>query len=187
MSEPPPRPPAAGVPDETPSALFAALYEELRRIAQRELRRSGGLTLSATTLLHEAYLRMQQQSDAAFPRQQLFLAYAARVMRNLVIDFARRGQAQKRGSAYEITNLPTAVPEQIADAGELERVAAAIDALGEIDPGLAELVNLKFFCGMTFVEIAAIREVSERTVQRDWDKARVLLHRALDGRDLLPP
>ena len=188
LSELPPGIPASGgVPEDTPSALFAALYQELRQIAQRELRRSGGLTLSATTLLHEAYLKMQQQADAAFPRQQLFLGYASRVMRNLVIDFARRGQAQKRGAAYEITNLPTVVPEEVADAAELERVAAAIEALGEIDPGLAELVNFKFFCGMTFVEIAAIRAVSERTVQRDWDKARVLLHRALDGRDLLSP
>jgi hypothetical protein len=89
--------------------LFAALYEELRHIARRELRRSGGLTLSATTLLHEAYLKVQRQTNTAFPDQTQFLGYAARVMRNLVIDYARHGQAQKRGGAFEITSLPTLV------------------------------------------------------------------------------
>ncbi|HEY6482220.1 MAG TPA: ECF-type sigma factor [Steroidobacteraceae bacterium] len=187
MSELPPHagPTCDASQDEAHGMLFATLYQELRQIARRELRRGDHLTLSATTLLHEAYLKVQQRADAAFPHHGLFLAYAARVMRNLVIDFARRGQAQKRGAAFEITRLPTVVPEQIADAAELERVAAAIDALGELDPELAQLVNLKFFCGMTFVEIARLRGVSARTVQRDWDKARLLLQRALLGRELL--
>lgn len=173
--------------EQTSGALFASLYEELRRLAQRELRRSGGLSLSATTLLHEAYLKVEQQSQAEFPTQGQFLGYAARVMRNLVIDYARHGQAQKRGGAFHITSLPTVVPELVADAAELERVGSAIDRLEEIDPGLAQLVNLKFFCGMTFAEIATLRGVSERTVQRDWDKSRVLLQRALESRDLLSP
>jgi RNA polymerase sigma factor (TIGR02999 family) len=172
---------------DTHSAQFAALYEELHRIADRELRRSGGMVVSATTLLHEAYFRVQQQSGTAFSDRRQFLAYAARVMRNLIIDFARRNLAQKRGGGFEITQLPMAVPEQAADAAELERVSVAIDALEAIDPELAQLVNLRFFCGLTFVEIAAVRGVSKRTVQRDWDKARVLLQRALQGRDLLNP
>ena len=169
------------------SEQFAALYGELRQLAHRELRRNGGVSISATTLLHEAYFKVQHLPQSAFADQRGFLGYAARVMRNLVIDFARRHQAQKRGGAFEITTLPTVVPEQAADAAELERVGAAIDALEELDPGLAQLVNLKFFCGMTFAQIAAIREVSERTVQRDWEKARLLLQRALEGRDLLTP
>jgi RNA polymerase sigma factor (TIGR02999 family) len=173
-------------PDDTSGTLFAALYQELRHIAQRELRRSAGLSLSATTLLHEAYLKVQQHSKVEFSQQSQFLGYASRVMRNLVIDYARHGQAQKRGGAFEITSLPTVVPEQVADAAELERIAWAIDALQEIDDELAQLVNLKFFCGMTFAEIAGMRGVSERTVQRDWDKSRVLLKRALEGKDLLP-
>jgi len=172
---------------DTHSAQFAALYEELHRIADRELRRSGGMVVSATTLLHEAYFRVQQQSGTAFSDRRQFLAYAARVMRNLIIDFARRNLAQKRGGGFEITQLPMAVSEQAADAAELERVGVAIDALEAIDPELAQLVNLRFFCGLTFVEIAAVRGVSKRTVQRDWDKARVLLQRALQGRDLLDP
>jgi RNA polymerase sigma factor (TIGR02999 family) len=176
----------SGAGDGGESALFAQLYEELRQIAQRELRRGDGLTLSATTLLHEAYFKVQQRAGIAFSDRPHFLAYASRVMRNLVIDFARRRQAQKRGGAFEITSLPTVVPELVADAAELERLGAAIDTLSMLDPTLAELVNLKFFCGFSFVEIAATRGVSERTVQREWEKARILLQRALEGRDLLP-
>lgn len=180
MSDPPPS-------DEMHGELFASLYAELRNIAHRELKRGGGgLALSATTLLHEAYFKVQERKDANFPDRNRFLAYASRVMRNLVIDFARRRLAQKRGGAFEITSLPTEVPEQVVDVVELERLGGAIDTLEALDPKLAELVNLKFFCGLSFAEVAATRDVSERTVQRDWEKARVLLQRALEGRELLP-
>jgi RNA polymerase sigma factor (TIGR02999 family) len=168
------------------SGLFASLYSELRRIAQREIKRRSGVSLSATTLLHEAYFKMKQRSDASFPDEPRFLAYAARAMRTLVIDYARSQQAQKRGGAYEITQLPTEIPEQHAKAGELERLSAAIDSLAVHDPALAQLVDLKFFCGYSLAEIAAIRGVSERKAQRDWDKARVLLKSALEGGTLLP-
>lgn len=147
--------------------------------------RSGGLNLSATTILHETYFRLQQREGAAFPDQARFLAYAARAMRSLVIDYARNRQAQKRGGGFEITSLPTELPEQVADVVELERMAAAIDALAQLDPALAQLVDLKFFCGYSLIEIAAMRDVSERTAQRDWDKARILLKRALEGREML--
>jgi RNA polymerase sigma factor (TIGR02999 family) len=166
--------------------LFAQLYAELRQIARRELRRSAGLAISPTTLLHETYLKVQQRHGVAFPDRPRFLAYAARAMRNLVIDYARSRQAQKRGGGVEITSLPTELPEQVADVAELERLGAAIDTLAELDPMLAQLVDLKFFCGYSLIDIASMRGVSERTVQRDWDKARVLLKRALEGHDLLP-
>jgi len=172
--------------DPPQDALFASLYDELRQIAQREVRRGAGLTLSATTLLHETYFKVQQREDLAFPDHARFLAYASRAMRSLVIDYARRRQAQKRGGAFEITRLPTEIPEQVTEAVELERLGAAIDTLAELDPGLAQLVDLKFFCGYSLVEIASMRGVSERTAQRDWEKARLLLQRALDGRELLP-
>lgn len=188
LSEPPPDPsvPQANSDDpETQGALFAALYQELRQIAQRELRRSVGLTLSATTLLHETYFKLQQREDMAFPDRARFLAYAARAMRTLVIDFARNRQAQKRGGAFEITSLPTELPEVVTEVAELERLGAAIDTLAQLDPALAQLVDLKFFCGYSLIEIAAMRGVSERTAQRDWDKARILLKRTLEGRDML--
>ena len=175
-----------GAAEASGDVLFARLYAELRQIARRELRRSAGLALSPTTLLHETYLKVQQRQDVAFPDQPRFLAYAARAMRNLVIDYARNRQAQKRGGGLEITALPTELPEQVADAAELERLGAAIDTLAELDPVLAQLVDLKFFCGYSLIEIASMRGVSERTAQRDWEKARVLLKRALEGHDLLP-
>jgi RNA polymerase sigma factor (TIGR02999 family) len=171
---------------EEQSALFASLYSQLRRIAQRELKRQAGVSLSATTLLHEAYFKMKQRSDAAFPDEPRFLAYAARAMRTLVIDYARSRQAQKRGGAFEITRLPTEVPEQFTEAADLERLGAAIDALAVHDSALAQLVDLKFFCGYSLVEIAAMRGISERSAQRDWDKARMLLKRALEEGSILP-
>ena len=168
------------------SALFASLYDQLRRIARRELRRRSGVTLSATTLLHEVYFKMKQRSDSAFPDEPHFLAYAARAMRTLVIDYARSRQAEKRGGAFHITRLPTQLPEQLAEATDLERIGTAIDALAEHDSALAQLVDLKFFCGYSLVEIAAMRGISERTAQRDWDKARMLLRRALEDGSILP-
>jgi RNA polymerase sigma factor (TIGR02999 family) len=189
LSEPPRNistPHAEGGDTQAQDALFACLYDELRQLAQRELRRGAGASLSATTLLHETYFKMQQRAGITFPDESRFLAYAARAMRSLVIDFARNRQAQKRGGAFEITSLPTELPEQVTDAAEIERLGAAIDTLAELDPALAQLVDLKFFCGHSLIEIASMRGVSERTAQRDWEKARVLLKRALEGRNLLP-
>jgi RNA polymerase sigma factor (TIGR02999 family) len=178
--------PQAGSSQEQ-SALFASLYAQLRRIAQRELRRrSGGLSLSATTLLHEAYFKMKQRSDAVFPDESHFLAYASRAMRTLVIDYARSRQAEKRGGAFHITRLPTEVPEALTEAADLERLGTAIDALAVHDTALAQLVDLKFFCGYSLIEIAAMRGISERTAQRDWDKARMLLKSALEDGSILP-
>jgi RNA polymerase sigma factor (TIGR02999 family) len=160
--------------------LFTALYDELRRIAKRELRRRGAaLTLGATTLLHEAYLNISDRESLAFEDESRFLAYACRAMRGLVIDYARARQAQKRGGAFEITSLPTELPDAVLDHNELEKIGEAVDALSEVDPGLAQVVDLKFFCGYSFVDIAAMRNVSERTVQRDWEKARIFLHRTM--------
>ena len=167
-------------------ALFASLYSELRQIARRELRRNGGIgALSPTTILHEAYLKLGQRESAVPASEGEFLAYASRVMRNLVIDLIRHRAAIKRGGGFEITSLEGASPEASANADELQALSAAIDALSALDPALAELVDLKFFCGFSFVELAALRSVSERTLQREWEKARILLRAALEGQDLL--
>jgi RNA polymerase sigma factor (TIGR02999 family) len=157
--------------------LFVTLYAELRAMAQRELRRNAsGFTLSPTTLLHEAYLDISARRNLAFPDRARFMAYAARAMRGLVIDYARTRQAKKRGGGFEMTALPTDVPERLADDAELQRISDALDALAAVDQQLAEVVDLKFFCGFSFAEIAAMRGISERTVQRDWEKARIYLH-----------
>jgi RNA polymerase sigma factor (TIGR02999 family) len=167
-------------------ALFAALYSELHRLARRELGRQGvPLGLSATTLLHQAYLDMAEREGPAFPDRARFMGYAARVMRGLIIDHARNRQAQKRGGLFEITSLTTDVQESPVDYLELKRIGEALDQLGKTEPSLAEIVDLKFFCGFAFSEIAAMRAVSERTVQRNWEKARIYLHRNLREDTLL--
>lgn len=165
-----------------PDQLFAMLYHELHRLAEHHLRRGGNFTLSTTTLLHEAYLDIAARDAVSFPDRARFLGYASRAMRGLVIDYVRRARALKRGGgAFEITLDGDAIapPEPGAGAEELERLSGAIDELAGIEPMLAELVDLHFFCGYTFREIAELRGVSERTVQRDWQKARLLLHDAL--------
>ena len=160
-------------------ALFAALYAELHRIARRELARGSKITLSATTLLHDAYLEMAGRGGTSFPDRPRFMAYAARVMRGLIVDHARRRQASKRGGKFHITALSTDVIDQLVDEGELTRISDALDSLAAVDASLAEVVDLKFFCGFSFVEIAAMRGVSERTVQRQWEKARLYLYDSL--------
>jgi RNA polymerase sigma factor (TIGR02999 family) len=160
-------------------ALFSALYSELHRMAKRELaRRGSGVTLSVTTLLHEAYLDMASR-ESVFPDQNRFMGYAARVMRGLIIDHARNRQAQKRGGLFEITSLNNSEVAEVVDEGELTRISEALDKLAKVDAELAELVDLKFFCGFSFAEVAAMRNLSERTVQRKWEKARIYLHREL--------
>jgi RNA polymerase sigma factor (TIGR02999 family) len=166
--------------------LFALLYGELHRLAERHLRRGGdGLTLGATTLVHEAWLSMAS-AGAEFPDQARFFGYASRAMRGLMIDFARRRRARKRGRDVEITLVDDAAPAPDDDAsGELEALGDALDELGEVDGSLAELVDLHFFCGFSFAEIAGFRGVSERTVQRGWQKARMLLRQTM--KDDAPP
>ena len=161
-------------------ALFTALYAELHRMARRELaRHDPTMTLGATTLLHEAYLDMAGRSGASFPDRARFMGYAARVMRGLIIDHARARRAQKRGGLFELTAIDTQVGENRVDERELGRIGEALDDLAASDAGLAELVDLKFFCGFSFREIAGMRGVSERTVQRGWEKARIYLYRSV--------
>jgi RNA polymerase sigma factor (TIGR02999 family) len=166
---------------EARGALFSALYDDLHRLAQAHVRRSvGPLTLGATTLLHEAYLAISRSAGAVFPDRNRFLGYASRAMRGLVINYVRDRSVEKRGGDLTFVPLDESRDAGAARADELEALGTALDDLAQVQPDLAELVDLKFFCGFSFAEIAAMRGVSERTVQRDWAKARLLLHRALE-------
>ena len=157
--------------------LFATLYAELHRLASRQLARSAGdLTLGTTTLLHEAYLNMSRREGASFPDRARFMGYAARVMRGLVIDHVRNRKAQKRGGQVEKEPLAGDIAAAGEDGEKLARIGAALDELATVDASLAQVVDLKFFCGFSFVEISAMQGVSERTVQRQWEKARIVLH-----------
>jgi RNA polymerase sigma factor (TIGR02999 family) len=162
-------------------AVFAALYDELHRMARRELsKRGGGVTLGATTLLHDAYLNIAQREGVTFPDRNRYMGYASRVMRGLIIDYARNRQAQKRGGQFEITSISTDVADPMTDADELKRISDVLDELATVDERLVRVVDLKFFCGYSFVEIGEMMGVSERTVQRDWEKARLFLYRRLN-------
>lgn len=165
--------------------LFTRLYSELHGLARRELARVGGAraVLGVSSLLHEAFVAMRGVDGAEFPDRARFMAYAARVMRSLIIDHARRRNAQKRGTQFELTTLePDRVSDgstQAVDLQQLEELGKALEELASIDPALAEIVDLKYFCGVSFKEIAAISDVSERTLQRRWDKARLILNHTL--------
>lgn len=161
-------------------ALFTTLYTQLHSLARRELaRRIAPVNLSVTTLLHEAYIDMSSRRGASFPDQARFIGYAARVMRGLIIDHARSRSAMKRGGEFEITSLITDLGQNCVGAKELSDIGDALDELAEVEPELAEVVELKFFCGCSFAEIASLQHLSERTVQRKWEKARIYLRNVL--------
>lgn len=182
MDSKPPSPrfgPAEGA-SVAPEQLFAALYHELHAVAERRLRGLPfGATLSTTTLLHEAYLSLADNDKVRFPDKAHFLSYASRAMRGLIIDYVRRRSANKRGGEFQLIPLADVDVAERPDADALRDLGLALDELATHDAGLAELVDLHFFCGLSFGEIAAMRAVSERTVQRDWRKARVILHHQL--------
>src|SRR5262245_13261231 len=159
-------------------ALFDVLYAELRRLAARELSRQNAppVSVSATTLLHEAYLSMASAHGPTFPDRSRFMAYAARVMRGLIIDHARRRRAPKRRGQLHLTSIDAEAEECVIDDAELTRIGDALDELATMNRALAEIVDLKFFCGFSFAEIAAIQHISERSAQRMWEKARIYLY-----------
>jgi RNA polymerase sigma factor (TIGR02999 family) len=161
--------------------MFAALYDDLHRVAVRELRRNAAATLSPATLLHETYLNGSVRELAGMSDRRRFLRYASRAMRGLIVDFLRRGQARQRGDALEFVALPENPPNAAACDIAIEPLRDALDVLATRHPRLSECVDLKFFCGFSFVEIARLWNVSERTVQRDWAKARLLLNRLISG------
>lgn len=161
------------------SKLFSLLYAELHRLAKRQLARQGIGSLSATTLIHEAYLNMAGPEESPFPDQARFMAYAARVMRGIIIDHIRNHLAIKRGGKFEITALTTNIGQNLPNDRELMRLSDALDELALVDDSLSQVVDLKFFCGFSFGEIAGMTGISERTVQRKWEKARLYLHRTL--------
>jgi RNA polymerase sigma factor (TIGR02999 family) len=162
--------------DGAADALFSTLYSELHRLAKGELWRNGPASLSVTTLLHEAYLDISAREGISFPDRARFMGYAARVMRGIIIDHARSRGAQKRGADFDITSLEGDVLQNSVDARELSLISDALNQLATVEPGLAEVVDLKFFCGFSFAEIASMYKVSERSVQRRWEKARIYLH-----------
>jgi RNA polymerase sigma factor (TIGR02999 family) len=158
-------------------AVFALVYADLRRMAQRRLAHDAPVTLlDATSLVHEAYLRLRQVEHIDFANRAVFMAYASRVLRSVIVDFARKRLAQRRGrEAVHMTLTSEAVDDIGADDTDIVRVDEALQALADTDPRLRSVVEMRYFGGLSEQEIADALDVTERTVRRDWQRARLLL------------
>ena len=171
-----PKPAPASAPPSV-QALFPLLYNELRRLARSRLAAGGRHTmLDTASLVHEAYLRMQRDGGVALNDREHFLAYAATTMRSVVIDFVRRRNADRRGGGVEHVTLDTRAAEQLgASDDEILAVHDALETLAKVDPRLVSVVEMRYFAGLSDAEIASALGLSDRTVRRDWDRARLLL------------
>jgi len=168
----------------TSSALvdgqFAELYHELRRLAHAQLRGGQRPTLSTTAVVHEAYLKLAG-GDPRWESEQHFLSLAARAMRQVVVDYARTQAREKRGGGFQRVALTdTPAPGELP-VDELLAIEAALQRLERDEPRLAQMIELRFFAGLGNGEIASVLTLSERSVERDWRRARAFLLEALAG------
>jgi RNA polymerase sigma factor (TIGR02999 family) len=160
--------------------LMPMVYDELRQRAHRQLSRAGARgTLSTTGLVNEAYLKLVRAPQAGWEGRNHFFAVAATAMRSVVVDYARRHLAQKRGGAPRQVELDDTVIRVEQDAEELLSIHQALDRLAALDARLSKLVELRLFGGFSVEEAAEVLGVSERTVKREWSKARTMLHQLL--------
>jgi RNA polymerase sigma factor (TIGR02999 family) len=161
-------------------ALYASMYADLRRLARSRLRAGRRHTLLDTcSLVHESYLRFMKANRLEIEDRVHFLRWAAQVMRSVIVDFARRRLAERRGGSLARVTLD--VEQAATDSGEEEilGVHEALDRIAAVDPRLAQVVEMRYFGGLTEPEIAQALGVTERTIRRDWHKARLLLREAL--------
>ena len=166
--------------------LFAQLYPRLRRMAHAQLRQNEAITLLDTSgLVHESFMRMARDAGSAITDPGQFLGYASRVMRFVVVDFVRRRRAQRRGGAWVQVTLNTgaglgAGASQVLGDEQLVRMHAALEQLSNVDPRLVQIVEMRCFGGLPEVQIAQALGITDRTVRRQWAKARMLLAAAMD-------
>jgi len=162
-------------------ASFDATYRDLRRLAHARLRGSARNTLLDTTaLVHEAYLKLSAANELQFPDRPRFLVYAGRAMRSIIFDFARQRRTDRRGGdAAHVTFTAQLADGAIADEDQILRVHEALLELQKVDERMAKVVELRYFGGLTEIEIAEALGVTDRTVRRDWEQARLFLADAL--------
>ena len=169
--------------DEGASArLYSVLYPEIKRLARSRLYAAGGVTsLNTTALVNEGFLRMAEREGMAGESRAQFFAYVGKVLRSVVLDHLRAESAEKRGGDQVHVTLSQA--ESIAASGRDNwfLLDSALEQLKEIDAGLYELVELRYFVGMTVADIAILRNVSSRTIDRDWVKAKTLLEEMVEA------
>jgi RNA polymerase sigma factor (TIGR02999 family) len=159
--------------------VFEALYPDLRRIAHARLRAQGGVAhLDTTSLVHESFLRLVDVAELALTDRKHFFTYAAKTMRNIIIDFAREHLAERRGGGQAALHLDTQLANELPAAdgdATLMRINDALLALEAVDPALAQIVEMRYFAGYSEIEVAELTGSSERTVRRQWEKARAFL------------
>ena len=161
---------------------FSAWYPELKKIAHARLNRSGlSGSMQTTALVHDSYMKLATGPERHFANRLQFLAYASRTLRSIVIDTIREERALRRGGDLNLVTLDTAVQEGVSISVDVEAVNDAMDDLAKLDRSLAQLVEMRFFGGMTAAEIAEALGISERSVQREWNKARALLLTLIEG------
>jgi RNA polymerase sigma factor (TIGR02999 family) len=167
---------------EARDALFAAAYAELHRLARARLRDGGRNTvLDTTCLVHESYLRFVRAGELRAEDRRAFFAYASRVMRSVIVNSVRDRIAQKRGGSARPLTLSTQLGANLADGEEsIMKVHEALEELAKAEPRLAQVVEMRYFGGYSEQEMAETLGVTERTVQRDWEKARLILVAALE-------
>lgn len=163
-------------------ALFSLVYDRLHALARARLRGGHGRTLDATALVHEVFLRFVDGTRTDFNDRHHFFATAARAMRQIVVDHARRRLASKRGGGVTLVTLDEATAPGQVGIEDVLTVDRALSELAETSPRLVSVVELCFFSGMTTEEAAEALGISARTVKREWQKARMLLRALLEGR-----
>jgi RNA polymerase sigma factor (TIGR02999 family) len=162
------------------NAVFEAAYPDLCVLARARLRGGGHAALETTALVHEAFMRFAQRGQITAEHRGQFFSYVGRVMRSVIVDTVRERHALRRGGGAPHAALSTEVqPEGLGGEEEILKVHEALDGLADVDPRLVEVVQLRYFAGMTDAEIAGVLGVTDRTVRRDWEKARLLLLEAL--------
>jgi RNA polymerase sigma factor (TIGR02999 family) len=165
---------------EATQELFSLLYNDLRRLAHARLQRNEPITLLDTTsLVHETFLRVLKSGRIEVSERPRFLAYAAQVMRSVIVDFVRQRHADRRGGDDPRVPLDAAAEAVPAADDEILRVSEALDELAKVDERLVKIVEMRYFGGFTEEDIALALGVNVRTVRRDWQKARLLLSLAL--------
>ncbi len=173
------------VPDEGPAAFDSVLplvYDELRRLAAANVRRTPGTTMRATALVHEAYEKLVDQTRATYADRAHFFGVAAKAMRHILIDHARKRTAAKRGGDahdFSLDDVPTVAQANGDRSGELLDLDHALSQLENLDPRMAKIVELRFFGGMEEEDIAQVLDCSPRTIRREWRKARLFLADAM--------
>ncbi|MCL6618425.1 MAG: sigma-70 family RNA polymerase sigma factor [Thermomonas hydrothermalis] len=157
--------------------VLATLYQELHAMARRQLAgQQQGHTLNATALVHEAYLKLVGRGGAHFDDRSHFFAYAASAMRSVIVDYARQRLAQKRGGdLHRVTELPEELESGVRLDEDVVALDEALKQLSAVDPRLTQVVELRYFAGLSELEIAALQQRSERSIRRDWQKARLFL------------